>query len=155
AAGIADAHAGRILNAMARCGRRMDANARPLLLLAGGRCLAERAVEKVAGRRTDELEWKHLGRTLIVGAVVDDRRHARMLGADALPVRLEAKPTLRLGKAIEEVRLLERRRPVDPSGLVDLVDPRKPGAPQPVVEQFVGRHVEARMLRTEALRERA
>ena len=133
----------------------MDQHGRPPLLADRGRRLGEAGVQVVARRRRHQAE-----RALVV-RLVDDRevvrqlRHARVVGAELRPVRLELEPAGRRGIAVQVMRRRVVRHGVVAARLPDRLGIGPARARQQIVDQLPLGHREARMACAETPRQLA
>ena len=125
----------------------MEQRGRTPFLAPRGRHLGEARVQVMARRRRHEAE------RVLVAHLVDDRevvgqlRHARMVGPELLPVRLELEAARRRREAVQVVRGLVVGQRIPAARLVDRLRIRPAGAAQDVVDQLPLGHAEARMRR--------
>src|SRR5262249_37525316 len=119
AALIADAHAFALVHAELAAIVGMDEDGRPALPRLRSPGLGEGRIEIVARRSRDEPE-----RAIAVGFVDDveeigEARHARMVGADPRPIRLEMELAVGMPEAVEVMLLLEGLHAVLPTPVGD------------------------------------
>ena len=97
---------------------------------------------------------------LLVGSVdqlgmIGQHRHLGVVDAQRLPIRLEMELAVGMAEAVEEMRLLEGRRAIEPAALVEGGGVGQPGEAQRLLDDLPLAHLEAAMLRAQPARQLA
>ena len=154
---VAEPHDVAVADAQLRRVVRVHQRGRPRLARPRGRRLVEARIEEVARRRGRELERMRLVRASLTaqwsgrrGIVAPAAAFRPSLAIRRRrPVGAEMELAVRMGEAVEIMRLLERRPAVEPAPRLEFGQRPAPGDAQRLVDDLARAHLEAAMFGAE------